>query len=164
MTVWRNIISLNFDAYLERTKNLLMNVDVAPSTGFTSYRENLGSLDNKGIEARLRLNLLRGDRDGWNWNVTLSAAHEQDKIRKLSNAMRAMNEQALNIENNTGTEIFKMYEVGRSQNALMLVKSLGIDPATGNEVYVKRDGSTTFDYDPNDGNQGRRSKSLSECR
>lgn len=150
MTVWRNIISLNFDAYLERTKNLLMNVDVAPSTGFTSYRENLGSLDNKGIEARLRLNLLRGDRDGWNWNVTLSAAHEQDKIRKLSNAMRAMNEQALNIENNTGTEIFKMYEVGRSQNALMLVKSLGIDPATGNEVYVKRDGSTTFDYDSND--------------
>ena len=150
MTVWRNIISLNFDAYLERTENLLMNVDVAPSTGFTSYRENLGSLDNKGIEARLRLNLLRGDRDGWNWNVTLSAAHEQDKIRKLSNAMRATNEQALNIENNTGTEIFKMYEVGRSQNALMLVKSLGIDPATGNEVYVKRDGSTTFDYDPND--------------
>ena len=150
MTVWRNIISLNFDAYLERTENLLMNVDVALSTGFTSYRENLGSLDNKGIEARLRLNLLRGDRDGWNWNVTLSAAHEQDKIRKLSNAMRAMNEQALNIENNTGTEIFKMYEVGRSQNALMLVKSLGIDPATGNEVYVKRDGSTTFDYDPND--------------
>ena len=150
MTVWRNIISLNFDAYLERTENLLMNVDVAPSTGFTSYRENLGSFDNKGIEARLRLNLLRGDRDGWNWNVTLSAAHEQDKIRKLSNAMRAMNEQALNIENNTGTEIFKMYEVGRSQNALMLVKSLGIDPATGNEVYVKRDGSTTFDYDPND--------------
>ena len=150
MTVWRNIISLNFDAYLERTENLLMNVDVAPPTRFTSYRENLGSLDNKGIEARLRLNLLRGDRDGWNWNVTLSAAHEQDKIRKLSNAMRAMNEQALNIENNTGTEIFKMYEVGRSQNALMLVKSLGIDPATGNEVYVKRDGSTTFDYDPND--------------
>ena len=96
------------------------------------------------------MNLLRGDRDGWNWNVTLSAAHEQDKIRKLSNAMRAMNEQALNIENNTGTEIFKMYEVGRSHNALMLVKSLGIDPATGNEVYVKRDGSTTFDYDPND--------------
>lgn len=150
MTVWRNIISLNFDAYLERTENLLMNVDVAPSTGFTSYRENLGSLDNKGIEARLRLNLLRGDRDGWNWNVTLSAAHEQDKIRKLSNAMRAMNEQALNIENNTGTEIFKMYEVGRSQNALMVVRSYGIDPATGNEIYIKRDGSLTFEYDPND--------------
>lgn len=150
MTVWRNIITLNFDAYLERTENLLMNVDVAPSTGFTSYKENMGSLDNKGIEARLRLNLLRGDDKGWNWNVTLSAAHEKDKIRKLSNAMKAMNEEALDIENNTGTEIFKMYEVGRSQKALMLVKSLGIDPATGNELYLKRDGTTTFDYDPND--------------
>ncbi len=150
MTVWRNIVTLNFDAYLERTENLLMNVDVAPSTGFTYYKENMGSLDNKGIEARLRLNLLRDDSKGWNWNMTLSAAHEQDKIRKLSNAMKAMNEQALDIENNSGTEIFKMYEVGRSQNALMLVKSLGIDPATGNELYMKRDGSTTFDYDPND--------------
>lgn len=150
MTVWKNIVTLNFDAYLERTENLLMDVDVAPSTGFTSYKENMGSLDNKGIEARLRLNLLRGNDKGWNWNVTLSAAHEQDKIRKLSNAMKAMNEQALDIEKNSGTEIYQMFEVGRSQKALMLVKSLGIDPATGNEVYLKRDGSTTFDYDPND--------------
>ena len=151
MTVWKNIITLNFDAYLERTENLLMDVDVAPSTGFTSFKENMGSLDNKGIEARLRLNLLRGDDKGWNWNVTLSASHERDKIRKLSNAMKAMNAEAMKIENNTdSTSVFTMYEVGRSQKALMLVKSLGIDPATGNELYLKRDGSTTFDYDPND--------------
>lgn len=151
MTVWKNIITLNLDAYLERTENLLMDVDVAPSTGFTSYKENMGSLDNKGIEARLRLNLLRGNDKDWNWNVTVSVAHEQDKIRKLSNAMKAMNEEAMKIENNTdSTSVFQMYEVGRSQKALMLVKSLGIDPATGNELYLKRDGSTTFDYDPND--------------
>ena len=41
MTVWRNIITVNFDAYLHRTQNLLLNVDVAPSTGFTSYVENV---------------------------------------------------------------------------------------------------------------------------
>ena len=151
MTVWKNIITLNFDAYLERTENLLMDVDVAPSTGFTSYKENMGSLDNKGIEARLRLNLLRGDTKGWNWNVTLSASHERDKIRKLSNAMKAMNAEAMKLQNNTdSTSVYTMYEVGRSQKALMLVKSLGIDPATGNEIYLKRDGSTTLDYDPND--------------
>ena len=27
---------------------------------------------------------------------------------------------------------------------------MGIDPATGNEIYIKRDGTLTFDYDPND--------------
>ena len=151
MSVWRNIITLNFDAYLERTENLLLNIDVAPSTGFTSYTENMGSLDNKGFEARLRLNLINDRQNDLSWNVTLSAAHEENKIRKLSNAMKAMNKEAMDIENNKGgSEVFRMYEVGRSQTALMLVRSMGIDPATGNEVYIKRDGSLTFEYDPND--------------
>ena len=43
-----------------------------------------------------------------------------------------------------------MYEEGRSQTALMQVRSMGIDPATGNEIYIKRDGTLTFEYDPND--------------
>lgn len=150
LTVWRNIITLNFDAYLERTENLLLNIDVAPSSGFSSYMENMGSLDNKGIEARLRLNLINNRERDLNWNVTLSVAHEQDEIRKLSNAMAAMNKEALDLENSSGSKTFRMYEVGRSQNALMVVRSMGIDPATGNEIYQKPDGSLTFDYDPND--------------
>lgn len=151
LSVWRDIISLNFDAYLERTENLLLNIDVAPSSGFSSYTENMGSLDNKGIEARLRLNLINNRTKDLNWSVTFSAAHERNKIRKLSNAMKAMNDEALELENNQGgSEVFRMYEVGRSQTALMVVRSMGIDPATGNEVYIKRDGSLTFEYDPND--------------
>ena len=150
MSVWRDIITLNFDAYLERTENLLLNIDVAPSTGFSSYTENMGSMDNKGIEARLRLNLINNRASDLNWNVTLSAAHEKNEIRSISNALKAMNEEALELKNNSGTEIYKMYEVGRSQSALMVVRSLGIDPATGNEIYIKRDGSLTFEYDPND--------------
>lgn len=151
MTVWRDIITLNLDAYLERTENLLLNVDVAPSTGFTSYKENMGSLDNKGVEARLRLNLINDRARDLSWNVTFSTAHERNKIRKLSNAMKAMNQEALDIENNAGTEkVARMYEVGRSQTALMMVRSMGIDPATGNEIYIKRDGTLTFEYDPND--------------
>jgi len=150
MSVWKNIITLNFDAYLERTENLLMNIDVAPSSGFTSYTENMGSMDNKGFEARLRLNLINDRRHDINWNVTLSTSHETNNIRKISNAMKAMNEQALKLENNTGGDVYRMYEEGRSQTALMLVRSAGIDPATGNEIYVRRDGSLTFEYDPND--------------
>lgn len=151
MTVWREILTVNFDAYLERTQNLLINVDVAPSTGFTSYTENVGQLDNKGIEVRARFNLINRPEQELNWNVTLSAAHERDKIRKISNAIKAMNEEALELKNNTDTSsVFQMYEVGRSQNALMVVRSMGIDPATGNEIYIKRDGSLTFEYDPND--------------
>ena len=150
MSILKNIITLNFDAYLERTENLLLNIDVAPSTGFTSYTENMGSMDNKGFEARLRFNILNNYKKDLNWNITLSTSHEKNKIRKISNAMKAMNEEALKLKNNAGGSVFRMYEEGRSQTALMLVRSAGIDPATGNEIYIKRDGSLTFDYDPND--------------
>ncbi len=151
MNVWKNIITLNLDAYLERTENLLLNIDVAPSSGFTSYTENMGSMDNMGVEARLRLNLINDYKHDFSWNVTLSMAHERNKIRKISNAMQAMNEEALSLENSSSdSEVFRMYEVGRSQTALMVVRSAGIDPATGNEIYIKRDGSLTFEYDPND--------------
>lgn len=150
MTVCRDIISLNLDAYLERTENLLLNIDVAPSSGFSSYTENMGSMDNKGVEARLRLNLIENRTEDLSWNVTLSAAHERNKIRKLSNAMKTMNKEALDLKNNGGGDVFRMYEVGRSQSALMVVRSMGIDPATGNEIYIKRDGSLSYDYDPND--------------
>lgn len=150
MSILKNIIVLNFDAYLERTENLLLNIDVAPSTGFTSYTENMGSMDNKGFEARLRFNIINDYKNDINWNVTLSTAHETNKIRKISNAMRAMNDEALKLENNAGGSVFRLYEEGRSQTALMLVRSAGIDPQTGNEIYIKRDGSLTFEYDPND--------------
>ena len=150
MNVWKDIITLNLDAYLERTENLLLNMDVAPSTGFTSYTENMGSMDNKGFEARLRFNLINNRAQDLNWNITLSTAHERNKIRKVSNAMKAMNEEALKLNNSKGGDVYRMYEEGRSQSALMVVRSLGIDPATGNEIYIKRDGSLTFEYDPND--------------
>lgn len=151
LTIWRKIITVNFDAYLERTQNLLLNVDTAPSSGFTSYTENVGQLDNKGLEVRARFNLINNREQELDWSVTVSAAHERDEIRKISNAMKTMNEEALKLSNSTDTtSVFKMYEVGRSQNALMVVRSMGIDPATGNEIYIKRDGSLTYEYDPND--------------
>ena len=46
--------------------------------------------------------------------------------------------------------MYRQYEAGRSQTALMMVRSGGIDPATGNEVYIKRNGELTFEYDAND--------------
>ena len=85
------------------------------------------------------------------WNVTLAAAHNKNEIRKLSTAMKKMNEEALNSANSKGdTTVFRLYEEGRSQSALMVVRSLGIDPATGNEIYIKKDGSLTYEYDVND--------------
>ena len=45
---------LSFDAYIKNTDDLLVNVTKAPSVGITTARENLGAIENKGIELRTR--------------------------------------------------------------------------------------------------------------
>ncbi|MFD2553514.1 SusC/RagA family TonB-linked outer membrane protein [Sphingobacterium tabacisoli] len=148
-TMFRNLLVLNVDAYIKQTQNLLLPIDVAPSTGFTSYTENLGAMENKGMDMRLRFNVLRGN-SPVTWNFTLGAATNKNKIVKLSNALEAMNEEANKEENVTGPKPLRAYESGRSQSALMVVESLGIDPMTGNEIYRKLNGDLTFKYDAKD--------------
>lgn len=150
LTMWKNIVVFNIDAYIKQTQNLLLPIDVAPSTGFSSYTENLGSMENKGLDMRLRFNIIRDIKRDLNWNVTFALSHNKNKIKNLSNALEAMNEEANSNESVTGPRPLRTYQAGRSQSALMVVESLGIDPATGNEIFRKLNGDLTFVYDPKD--------------
>ena len=150
LAIWDNRVVLNIDAYIKQTQNLLLPIDVAPSTGFSSYTENLGSMENKGIDMRVRFNIIKNPNDGLNWNVTVGASSNKNKINNLSNALEAMNLEANSVENTTGPAPLRTYQAGRSQSALMVVESLGIDPATGNEIFRKLNGDLTFVYDPKD--------------
>ncbi|WP_164108712.1 MULTISPECIES: SusC/RagA family TonB-linked outer membrane protein [Sphingobacterium] len=150
LVMLKNLVVLNIDAYVKNTQNLLLPIDVAPSTGFSSYTENLGSMENRGMDLRLRFNVLRGSENPVNWNFTLGAATNKNKIKKLSNALEAMNLEAAKDSIVTGPKPLRVYEAGRSQSALMVVESLGIDPMTGNEIYKKLNGDLTYTYDPKD--------------
>ncbi|MBC9914401.1 SusC/RagA family TonB-linked outer membrane protein [Chitinophaga varians] len=150
LTLFRNFLQINVDGYIKLTDNLLLPIDVAPSTGFTSYVENMGQMKNSGVDVRVRMNLIRDAKRNFNWSVTLAAISNQNKIQKLSNALQAMNAEANKDSNAIGPKPLRTYEVGRSQSALMVVRSAGIDPATGNEIYIKRNGEYTFDYDYRD--------------
>ncbi len=146
----KNIVVLNIDAYMKNTQNLLLPIDVAPSTGFSSYTENLGSMENLGMDMRLRFNILKNTKKDLNWNVTLGVSSNRNRIKNLSNALEAMNLEANSQTNVTGPKPLRTYQAGRSQSALMVVESLGIDPATGNEIFRKLNGDLTFTYDPKD--------------
>jgi hypothetical protein len=141
--------TLYFDAYIKRTDNLLLPMNVAPSTGFTYYTENIGEVENRGIEGRLQLNILK--KKDFNWLLTLGAFHNTNKIRKISNELEAMNERNNTSDgSNIGGVVTNQYESGQSTTAIHVVRSAGIDPATGNEIYIKRDGSYSFYYDYHD--------------
>lgn len=150
-TFLRGRVTFNGDAYIKITDNLLLPIDVAPSTGFLSYVENLGEMKNTGLEGRLRVVVLENRARDLHWNVTLSAFHNKNVIQKLSSQLDKINNEANLSQYNYGNvKPLRAYETGRSQSALMVVPSAGIDPITGDEVYIKLDGSRTFEYDYRD--------------
>ena len=67
-------------------------------------------------------------------------------IKKLSNELKEMNQNNLNNRN----EILPIYEEGESTSVIKLVPSLGIDPATGEELFRKLNGEKTFVWDAAD--------------
>ena len=140
---------LNFvlDAYIRNTTDLLLDKSKAPSTGVTTAKSNLGELQNKGIEFQLDGYIYRND--DFYWRVATTGYMNRNKITKINSALEEINK-----ENQENADFYltplPQYAEGESVTALKLVRSAGIDPATGREVYIKRNGERTFEYDPAD--------------
>ncbi|MBR2882294.1 MAG: SusC/RagA family TonB-linked outer membrane protein, partial [Prevotella sp.] len=119
----------------------------APSTGVVTAKSNLGELQNKGLEIQLDGYIFRNS--DLQWKIGTTGYLNRNKITKINKALEEINKE--NQENAyTSLTPLPQYAEGESTTALKLVRSAGIDPATGKEVYIKRDGSLTFEYDPED--------------
>jgi TonB-linked SusC/RagA family outer membrane protein len=142
-------IAVVFDWYQSDTENSVTEISLPLSTGFRTYYENLGLVRNKGIELALRARLLQ-HRDGF-LNVHGNIATNQNKLLKLSDAMRTYNEaqQTLAAEASRVVPV-QMYYDGMHINSIFAVPSAGIDPADGYEVYINRNGILTKQWDAQD--------------
>lgn len=142
-------LSLSFDYYTADVKNMLTDVTIPTSTGFNSIKDNLGLVRNSGIEAKVTYTAWQG-KEGF-FNLYGSLVYTKNRIVHLSESMRSYNEkmrqQATEKTNSTPVAL---YEDGLSMNTIWAVPSAGIDPQTGNEIYIKKDGSYTYIYDSND--------------
>ena len=145
--VWKNRLNMSFNYYNRITRQLLVDFKLAPSTGFDTQTMNAGELQNKGYEAGINVIAVQDVRNELYVTLTANAAHNINKVRKVSNYLKAMNEKALAERTYTNTQI---YQEGHSTTTLYMVRSLGIDPSTGQEVYLKRNGERTFTWDASD--------------
>jgi TonB-linked SusC/RagA family outer membrane protein len=144
-TAFKNRISVKVDYYLSTTDDLQTDVSLPPSTGFASYKENLGKVQNRGYEVYVNARVYNDAGKGNYANVYVNATHNDNQIKAISNALAKYNEeQTSEVTNRPVTR----YEEGQSMNAIWAVPSRGIDPATGQDVFVTRDGNTTFAWDP----------------
>lgn len=66
----------------KRTYDLLQNVPLSRTTGFTSQAQNVGEVSNKGIEAMLGYDIIRTE--NVNWNVSANYATLENKVEKLA--------------------------------------------------------------------------------
>lgn len=128
-------VNLDMNWYYNNTDNLLVYRDLPPSGGFSSQWQNLGSVINTGVE--MSLNLIPVLTDDFRWEVDFSLAYNKNKLYGFG-----------------GTKIFKstfegirqIYEDGEELYTWYLKEYSGIDPATGRQQFVDKDGKLTYDY------------------
>lgn len=137
-------ITARAEYFQKLTKNSLTQVTLAPSVGFASYPENLGTLENKGVELNVAFIPYQNTAKAAYWTISLNGSHNTDKLKKISEALRHMNEENYNAQEDSP---LPHYEEGESINRIWVVKSLGIDPLSGEEILLKRNGKMTSKYD-----------------
>ncbi|MDO4823879.1 MAG: SusC/RagA family TonB-linked outer membrane protein [Bacteroidales bacterium] len=147
LSMFDHRLNLVIDAYIRNTTDLLLNKSMAPSTGITSAMGNLGELQNKGIEFQIDGYIFRNQ--DFYWKLGTTGYFNTNKITKINQALKEMNERNQEMASSYNYPL-PQYAEGESVTALKLVRSAGIDPATGKEVYIKLNGERTFTYDPTD--------------
>src|SRR5258705_3404993 len=147
----QNRLSIRVDAYRNKTKDLVLPVVSTSSTGFIifTYYDNLGAIENKGIEFDVNYNIIKNVKKGITWNIRLNGIHNEDRIIATSGWLDQLNNanDAMSIDQ---TRPQPHYVSGKSLTDIWAVNSLGIDPATGKEKFLKADGTQTFTWDAAD--------------
>ena len=140
-------ITARAEYYIKNTENSLAQITLAPSLGFSSYPANMGTLQNQGVELNIAFIPYRNEAKEAYWVISANGSHNRNKLTRISEALSRMNE--LNASTESISPLPRYVE-GQSTTAIWAVRSLGIDPSTGDEILLKRDGSVTSEYDPVD--------------
>lgn len=158
ISLWKKL-SVKLNLYRATTTNLLTDINIAPSAGFATYKENLGETLNKGFELGVNWRAISDSEKNISLNIFANVAHNTNKISNISNALKKLNEENDADKESSGASSTQKraqqtpstrYEEGQSLTAIWGVRSNGIDPITGKEVFVKKDGSTSYTWDTDD--------------
>ena len=139
-------LNVNFDFYNEKTCDMLIDMSLPPSSGATTVKANLGSQTSNGLEFSLWGKIIKTK--DWEWNLSANGLHSKTTINNISDALKRRNES--NASNNVSASPLVQYREGESPTAIYAVRSAGIDPATGKEIFIKKNGSYTYTYDSSD--------------
>lgn len=142
---FKHRLKLTGDYYTRRTDGLVSSVNLPLSSGFTSYVENIGSIRNQGFELKAT-GILLANPKGFTLSVNGSLLQNRNKVLETSKALKDAQNTILNGTTNPGI----LYIEGYSSNTIWVVPSLGIDPSTGKELFLGKDGLPTYTWKASD--------------
>ena len=145
ITFWDDRLNITFDYFWKDTDPLLAIISTRGSMGVSSVAMNAGSQKTQGWEATFKISPIYRPHEGINWNISVNATSSRSRYADIGNSFSQLNDEGRSSL--VGTT---RYYDGGSPTAIWAVRSAGIDPATGQELFIKKDGSYSFTYDVND--------------
>jgi hypothetical protein len=133
--LFNNRLSGEIDYYVRNTRDLIYNVPVPGTSGFSTQTVNIGSMQNKGVE--VVLNSTNVNSRDFKWNTSFNISFNKNKITKLDG------DQTL-IPGNDGRYLNSLI-VGEGIGVFYGPKYAGVDPADGDALWYMEDGKTTTD-------------------
>lgn len=109
-----NRILLSADYYIKETKDLLYEVSVPAVVGYTTTWDNVGNIENKGIELELNTKNLVGP---LKWSTTFNLGYNKDKVKSLGSD---------NATVYTGYSSTQVLEVGQPLRSFYMYKAVGV--------------------------------------
>jgi TonB-linked SusC/RagA family outer membrane protein len=124
-------IGVEFNVYDKYTTDVLLQIPLQSTTGFTSYWKNSAEISNKGFELAINTNnIVSSD---FSWTTSFNIARNVNNIEKLENPIKY------------GSRDLILLKQGSPLYSFWVYKQLYVDPQTGNVVYddYTKDGNIT---------------------
>jgi TonB-dependent starch-binding outer membrane protein SusC len=127
-----NRISGAIEVYDKQTSDVLLNLPLQSTTGFTSIASNIGKTQNKGVELTLNVSPIRAKEiGGFEWDVNFVFAYNKQTVKELYDGLKV-----LPSDNSI--------QVGQPINFLYTQKYSGVNPATGRPMWLDSLGNITY--------------------
>lgn len=137
--LWEDRITITPEAYFKQSKDVLMKLTVPRYNGFEDFWDNVGQINNTGVE--LAIKSVNIDKKNFKWTTSVNAARNWNKIVSIG----GYSEDAVSGGTNDTRVV-----VGAPVGTNFLVRFSHVDPNNGRPVYIDKDGNTTYTWDPAD--------------
>jgi len=113
-------VSTTIELYQRKTSDLLLEMPLSMTTGFSKIWTNIGRMQNRGIEVDINADIIRSK--GFTWNSSLNFGHNKNKILDLGDQEQIVGS-------------WYIRKVGESYHSFYLKEFAGINPETGYPQY-----------------------------